>query len=98
MKEKFSRRMEPRTTYNRGKESGAMDLELATTCDIVNELHRRGMRFVFVGVENTNSSRKDLACLAGQGSSPHDVLDLIEMGQQAFARLDDDWSDGAAEE
>lgn len=68
-----------------------MDLELATTCDIIHELQRRGMRFVFVGVENTNSNREDLACLAGQGSSPQDVLELIELGQQAFARLDNNW-------
>lgn len=71
-----------------------MELEIATTCDIVNELHRRGMRFVFVGVENTNSTRDDLACLAGQGTSPTDVLELIQMGHQAFARLDDNWQQG----
>ena len=65
-----------------------MDLELATIEDIIDELARRQMRFVFVGVEHTNSHRDSLACVAGRGVDEGDVMHLFAAGKQAFEGLD----------
>jgi hypothetical protein len=70
-----------------------MDLELATTTDIVEELLRRQLRFVFVAVENANCDPGRSAYLAGQGLSTDDVLRLIEIGQTAFRDIESDEDD-----
>ena len=67
-----------------------MELEFATTRDIVDELQRRNMRFIFVGTENTNSSRKDATCISAQGTSMDDVLSLVKIGEDAFLNLDEE--------
>ena len=54
-----------------------MDLELATTDDILAELRRLQMRFVFAGIENSNDARCSHIFCAGQGMSRHDLLQLI---------------------
>lgn len=71
-----------------------MDLKLATTADIVNELLGRELRFVLIAVEHTNSRRTDAAYLAGQGASVQDVLSLIQIGHDAFDQIEQDGSDG----
>jgi len=74
-----------------------MELQLATTEDLVNELKRRRLRFVFVAVEDTNSARDDLFCVAGRGNSSDDLMHLIQLGQEAFSTLEDQ-SEGADED
>jgi hypothetical protein len=61
-----------------------MELELATTTDIVEELLGRQLRFVFVVVENGNCDLNRSAYLAGQGLSTEDVLRLVAIAQTAF--------------
>lgn len=70
-----------------------MELELATTEDIVNELLRRQIRFAFVAVENTNSNRVEFACCSGKGADCHEVASLFDMGRDAFQRHDGDQSE-----
>jgi len=67
-----------------------VELALATTEDIVTELNRRRIRFVLVAVEDTNTSRDDLMCVAGRGNSSDDLLELIEVGQAAITTIDDE--------
>ena len=67
-----------------------MEIELATTADIVRELQRRNLRFVFVSLEHTNSERHDRFCLAGQGADTEDLMSLMDIGYEAFEELDDD--------
>jgi hypothetical protein len=54
-----------------------MDLALATTDDILNELQVRQMRFVFAGVENSNDPHGSRVFCAGQGMGRQDLLRLI---------------------
>lgn len=72
------------------KDIDEMELELATTEDIVNELLRRQIRFAFVAVENTNSGRLEFACCSGKGADCHEVANLFDMGRDAFQRHDSD--------
>ena len=55
-----------------------MDIELATTEDILEELHRREIRFAFVGLQNTNLKHREVhyAC---QGATRDEMLKLIRM-------------------
>ena len=64
-----------------------MDLELATTDDIVEELKRRDARFVLVVVESTNRMSPSKTCIAGQGKDPDDIVRLCGVGAEAFAEL-----------
>ena len=71
-----------------------MDLELATLEDIAIELSHREVRFALVVVEDTNTPRTEIVCVAGQGVDHQDVANLFEAGRQ-FCELDhrktDDW-------
>ncbi|MCA9108421.1 MAG: hypothetical protein KDA52_00620 [Planctomycetaceae bacterium] len=55
-----------------------MNLEWATTDDLLEELHRRGTTFVFAGVPNTNRKR-DQVHYACQATSSNEMLQLIRM-------------------
>jgi hypothetical protein len=66
-----------------------MDLELATTEDILDELRRRQMRFVFAGVENTNDTRCARVFCAGLGTGRQDLLRLIRQLHFLFQSTDD---------
>ena len=65
-----------------------MDLELATTEDIANELLKRQIRFAFVVIESTNTPRPQVACFSGKGADHQDVSDLFEIGRDVFERSD----------
>jgi hypothetical protein len=67
-----------------------MDLELATTDDIVNEFRNRGMRFVFIGAINTNIRTSVPTMVASQAVDQQDVLRLIRIGIDEIQHLDDD--------
>jgi hypothetical protein len=71
-----------------------MELELATTEDIVDELLRRQVRFAFVAVESTNSGRANFACCSGKGGSEEEVARLFDFGREIFQRHESD--DGTA--
>lgn len=76
-----------------------MDLQLATTDDILNELHQRRMRFVFAGVENTNDPGSARVFCAGQGPCREDLLSLLQQLQLLFqAGSDSDINDSGASE
>ena len=66
-----------------------MELELATTDDIIAELRKRRMRFVFAGVENTNDARCAAVFSAGQARSRGDLLRMIRMVHDVFAKQDE---------
>jgi len=66
-----------------------MDLELATTEDILSELHRRQMRFVFAGVENSNDVRCSRVFCAGLGKGRQELLPLIRQLHFLFRAADD---------
>ena len=68
-----------------------MDLEFATTADIVKELRDRKMRFVMVGVENSNQDETNPVFLAGQAAGPEEMVKLIELGRDALTTIDDDF-------
>ncbi|GAF99486.1 unnamed protein product, partial [marine sediment metagenome] len=53
-----------------------MELEFATTADIVRELRDRKMRFVLIGVENTNRDEDSPVFLAGQAGGPEEMVRL----------------------
>jgi hypothetical protein len=67
-----------------------MDLELATTDDIVNELRNRRMRFVFIGATNTNIKASGPIIVASQAVNHKDAFDLIKVGVEELQKLDDD--------
>jgi len=68
-----------------------MDLEWATTPDMIEELRRRGARFVFVGMQQTNrTADKQIVWVAGQGTSPADLLRLMKIGSDRFTQLCND--------
>lgn len=60
-----------------------MDLELATLDDIIDELHRRDARFVFVGVEPSNEGREKIHT-AAQGNDVIEVRRLLRIGRSVF--------------
>jgi hypothetical protein len=70
-----------------------MDLQLATTEDIANELLERQIRFVFLAIENMNTPRAQSACFSGKGVDHQDVLELFEFGREAFESGDDEAGD-----
>jgi hypothetical protein len=74
-----------------------MELELATIEGIIEELQKRQLRFVFIGVEDTNSRRDDMVFVAGKGFGPDDISRLIHLGQAAFDGLNDE-ADGPDED
>ena len=61
-----------------------MELELATTDDIVRELRARGQLFLFVGMGTTNRKEKQLT-YAFQGGTRSELLLLMEGLQQVLA-------------
>jgi len=65
-----------------------MEMELASTGDIIHELQRRQLRFVLVAMENTNSAREDMAYVAGQGDDCADVISLMRMGREALEEIE----------
>ena len=67
-----------------------MDLELATTDDIVNELRKRRMRFVFIGALNTNIKTSGPTMVAAQAFDCKDVFRLIRLGVDEFRHLNND--------
>ena len=68
-----------------------MDLELATTDDIINELRKRKMRFVFIGEINTNIKASSPTMVASQAVDRKDVFRLIRLGADEFRDVNDDW-------
>ena len=79
------------------REVKTMDLRLATTEDIVNELLQRELRFAFVCIEDTNSRRDAAACFAGKGDNRWDVVRLLHAGQETLERLNEDGGDVCAD-
>jgi hypothetical protein len=67
-----------------------MDLELATKEEIIKELRARKMRFVFIGVINTNAKTSNPTMLATQAIDRDDVFRLIQFGLDEFQDLNDD--------
>ncbi len=67
-----------------------MDLELATTDDIINELRKRRMRFVFIGETNTNIKASSPTMVASQAVDRKDVFRLIKLGVEKFRGVNDD--------
>jgi len=68
-----------------------MELELATTEDIVKELLQRQIRFAFVAIEDTNTHRTETACFSGKGVDERDVSDLFEIGREVFEGSGDEF-------
>jgi len=68
-----------------------MDLELATTDDIINELRKRKLRFVFIGEINTNIKASIPTIVASQAVDRKDVFRLIRLGVDEFRDVNDDW-------
>ncbi len=66
-----------------------MNLELATTEDIINELRNREMRFVLVGILNNNRSGSESTLVAGQAGELSQVYDLLEVAYREFTEMDD---------
>lgn len=66
-----------------------MELELATTKDIVQELHRRRMKFVMIGVENTNLKKGNFCFLSGNANRPDEFLTMIEFGKNELLNRGD---------
>lgn len=66
-----------------------MELRLATTDDIIQELMQRPLRFVFFGNERTNSPRPRLVCGAGKISSLEEFEELVDQAR--------DWLEAALE-
>ena len=64
-----------------------MELELATTDQIAQELRTRKQRFVLVARENTNRGDSGEVLIAGQAESSLDILRLCRQGARAFAEL-----------
>jgi hypothetical protein len=67
-----------------------MQLELATTEEIADELLRRPLRFVFLAFEDTNTTRPDLACISGKGITLDDVPSLLEFARDVLNRGHDE--------
>jgi uncharacterized protein related to proFAR isomerase len=67
-----------------------MNIELATTDDIVNELRKRGMRFVFIGALNTNIKASGPIMVVSQAVDRKDVFRLISLGVDELLHTDDD--------
>ena len=67
-----------------------MDLELATTDDIINEFRQRKMRFVFIGETNTNIKSSCPTMVASQAVDRKDVFSLIKLGVEGFRGVNDD--------
>jgi len=66
-----------------------MDLELATTEDIINELRQRKMRFVFIGEISTNIETSLPTIVASQAVDRKDVFRLIKLGVEEFRGVTD---------
>lgn len=60
-----------------------MDLELATTDDVIAELRERGMHFVFVGMPGRNTSPNELY-FACQGISEDELLRMVLLMQESL--------------
>ena len=65
-----------------------MDLELATTAEILEELRNRGMHFVFVGMSGRNRARNDIYC-ACQGVSQGELLRMLRLAQHRLTQNDE---------
>ena len=63
-----------------------MDLEFATTDDIIEELRKRKLNFLLVAIKTTNSRRDAGISIAGQGRSQRSLLRLCQMAKIAFSR------------
>lgn len=66
-----------------------MELELATTNDIINELQNRKMRFVLVGVRNSNQVAEPSTFFACQALDRKEASNLFRLGLRKFLRLND---------
>ena len=55
-----------------------IDLEMATTLDILAELRRRKTRFAFIGYTARNCGTAEVYT-AALGSSADDILDMIDL-------------------
>ena len=60
-----------------------MDLELATTEDMLMELRRRQVHFVYVGSQNTNAAQGEIV-YAYQGTSRRELACMLRL---VFKRL-----------
>lgn len=53
-----------------------MELQLATTHDMLDELRRRNVHFAYAGIQNTNRDELEI-CYECQGRSRREILQLI---------------------
>jgi hypothetical protein len=63
-----------------------MDLQLATTDDIIEELRNRQLNFLLVAMETSDSGEDAGLSIAGQGRSKRSLLRLCQMAMLAFER------------
>jgi hypothetical protein len=63
------------------------ELQLATVVDMLAELRRRKVRFVFVGFEDTNTKRNPSSWLSGGAASARHLQRLARMAQVALREL-----------
>lgn len=63
-----------------------MELEVATTQDIIDEFRKRELHFLLVTIETTNSRREADISIAGQGKNRRSLLRLCQMAKVAFSR------------
>lgn len=66
-----------------------MDLELATTDDIIQELRSRQMRFVLVSILNDNRNGLESTLVAAQADGVTHVYDLLEVAYREFTEMND---------
>jgi hypothetical protein len=62
-----------------------MDLELATTRDILEELRKRKLRFIFVGMTERNRGTGELY-FACQGRSAREAQAMLRLLQRRLAQ------------
>ena len=63
-----------------------MELEMATTDDVIEELRKRELCFLLVAIETSNSRRDANVSIAGQGQSQRSLLRLCQIAKIAFSR------------
>ena len=63
-----------------------MDIELSTLEDIVNELRRRRIQFVLIGIEPSNQKRKAVQV----GASAEDLTAVLRLMRLGRSSLEED--------
>lgn len=60
-----------------------MDLQLATFSDIIEELDRRKVQFLLVGVEPTNKKVANTVHISAAAANRRDLVRLLRMARSA---------------